>query len=454
MENLEILVISQDGVKYAIETKHINQILRVPEITKIVLTPKSILGISAVSGDIATVISVNCLLGNSISEANDKNRVLSLDGSSFSLYVEEVIDSIEVDSKDVERIEDSEDAIVAIIKTEDEIIQLISLELLFKEIDFKPLDVDTVKDNISAEDEIVDQDEYERFLLFKMGEELFSINIEYLNEIIVVPQNITAVAGSSKELIGITSLRGDLRAIMDLRTFYSFKEYSCDKNRVIIIKIGDDVFGVKVDEILNIKDFNKKNIDTLPQHFQDKKISGIVHDDDQLISLLDEYVFLDWLGENRKFLDSNTNHEEKKEAQDVVLEVLTFKIADEEYAFNIDEIDEIIDYTKDISIAQAPEGIRGLINIRGQVVPIGSLHNRLGKELELGEDKKIVVCTNDDKKIGFYVDHVNDVMNIYKNELKASSDDDALFTNVLHLEDGERLVMLLNINEVYSKGQV
>jgi purine-binding chemotaxis protein CheW len=70
---------------------------------------------------------------------------------------------------------------------------------------------------------------------------------------------------------------------------------------------------------------------------------------------------------------------EIKEKEEVVQQqYLTFFLADEEYAINIQRVKEIIEYTTVTKVPKVPEWIRGVINLRGNVVPVVDLTVRFG----------------------------------------------------------------------------
>src|SRR5260370_7839681 len=71
---------------------------------------------------------------------------------------------------------------------------------------------------------------------------------------------------------------------------------------------------------------------------------------------------------------------EKEEEEVVQQQSLTFCLADEEYAINIQRVKEIIEYTTVTKVPKVPEWIRGVINLRGNVVPVVDLTVRFGLE--------------------------------------------------------------------------
>lgn len=59
----EILIIKHDDISYGIPTRNIEQIQHIPELTPLALSPEEIKGLSAVGGNIRTVMDTNLLLG-------------------------------------------------------------------------------------------------------------------------------------------------------------------------------------------------------------------------------------------------------------------------------------------------------------------------------------------------------------------------------------------------------
>ncbi|MDB2562694.1 chemotaxis protein CheW, partial [Sulfurimonas sp.] len=59
---------------------------------------------------------------------------------------------------------------------------------------------------------------------------------------------------------------------------------------------------------------------------------------------------------------------------------------------------------------------------------------------------KIIVCEINNEKIGFVVDSVSDILNIKQEEIKEQ--DEELFSKVLHLDNGKRLVLSMDLDEV------
>jgi purine-binding chemotaxis protein CheW len=94
-------------------------------------------------------------------------------------------------------------------------------------------------------------------------------------------------------------------------------------------------------------------------------------------------------------------------------EYLAFMLGAEHYAIDIRDVQEIRSYSHVTHIANAPEHIKGIVNLRGVVVPILDLRIRFGNHSPTYNDQTIVIIlTALDRVMGVVVDAVSDVVNI------------------------------------------
>lgn len=454
----EVLIIRHDDISYAIATNDIEQIQHIPELTPLVLSPDEIIGLSAIGGNIRTVMDTNLILGvDAVDLGSPLSRLLTLTEpyAHMALLVSEVVENIVIDEERIEYLKEPEDAIVAIYRHAESIVQVFDLERLMKGVLLESYALKDVKENIRGSGAYLEREEgaSERYLLFKMGAERFAFKIDYLREIINMPHTLTDLAGSNDEIEGMVQLRDELLVIADLRRYYGFTQVSSEKNRILVAHHGGDYIGLIVDEILDIRDFAKTAIDELPENFKDKRLSGVIHSDDRLISLIGENILADLIRSNEKLLVGIGDDEDQQNFE-IALEAVVFKIGSEEYAINIEEVSTIIDAIAVTPVPDAPESIDGIINIRGQVVTIASLHKRLGVVFDEDVEHKVIVCEREGVRMGFRVDSVSDVMDIYQDEIMPEEERGDLFTDVLHLDGGDRLVLLFNIEKLFDDKKV
>lgn len=137
-----------------------------------------------------------------------------------------------------------------------------------------------------------------------------------------------------------------------------------------------------------------------------------------------------------------------------ILQLVSFHIGDEEFAvdiLNIQGINRMMDITK---VPNSPDFVEGIINLRGQVIPVIDLRRRLGlPSVVPDKSTRIIVVEIQSKIIGFIVDSVNEVLRISKSIIEpppvmVANIESEFITAVGKLED--RLLILLDLEKVLS----
>ncbi|WFF42785.1 chemotaxis protein CheW [Salinicola endophyticus] len=100
-------------------------------------------------------------------------------------------------------------------------------------------------------------------------------------------------------------------------------------------------------------------------------------------------------------------------------EYLVFSLGDEEYAVDILKVQEIRGYENVTRIANVPEFIKGVTNLRGVIVPIIDLRLKFHLEnVEYGGQTVVIVVNVADRIVGIVVDGVSDVMSLTPDQIK------------------------------------
>jgi len=455
MEIQEILIIKNAHESYGISTDDINQISRVPSLMPLPLRPSSVRGLCSVGGNVVSMVDLNLLLGvGEVDLEASASRIISLNGkmSSNTLLVSDVYNTVEIDQNNIDYIDDGNDSVVAIYKYNDLLVQVCSLDKLFTKINKVQIQAKEIHSGKQKE-EVEAEEDSSRFLIFSMSEEKYALEIDYLQEIILAEGPFTEIAGSDETVLGLITLRDELLMVIDLRIYYGFKPKSSEANRILIVSYEGKKIGLCIDSIIDINNFYKKDIEYMSENFDKSKVAGVIHAKDSLISFFDHHVIQNILKENESFIENTNNNSEdiKENIEELqsTKEVIIFKLSSKEYAFNVDIVDEIIDMVPSTSIAFTDESLDGIINIRGQIVSIVSLFKKLKVQTTINEDSKIIVCDINENKIGFVVDSVSDILSIKEEDIVV--DEENYFDSVLHLDDGKRLVLSLDMKKVIAK---
>jgi len=98
---------------------------------------------------------------------------------------------------------------------------------------------------------------------------------------------------------------------------------------------------------------------------------------------------------------------------DTQVELLGFMLADEHYALDILEIKEIVRLHAITPVPRTPPWIKGIVTLRGVIVPIFDLRGRLGlAEIEHGPETRIVIVYRGEEFAGLIVDRITQVMRL------------------------------------------
>ncbi len=136
------------------------------------------------------------------------------------------------------------------------------------------------------------------------------------------------------------------------------------------------------------------------------------------------------------------------------VQVVAFKLRNEEYGFSILNVQEIKGLTDITRVPFAPDFIKGVINLRGSVLPVIDLKRRLGLEdTPYTSNTRIVIVQYEDVSVGMLVDAVTEVRTINGEDfdttrsITASNDSGSKFISGIGKVDG-RLIIHLNISEI------
>ena len=134
------------------------------------------------------------------------------------------------------------------------------------------------------------------------------------------------------------------------------------------------------------------------------------------------------------------------------VQVVAFKLRSEEYGFSILNVQEIKGLTDITRVPFAPEFVKGVINLRGSVLPVIDLTRRLGLEdTPYTPNTRIVIVKFDEVSVGMLVDAVTEVRTIDSDDIDASravtTEANGKFVSGIGKVDS-RLIILLNISEV------
>ena len=139
-------------------------------------------------------------------------------------------------------------------------------------------------------------------------------------------------------------------------------------------------------------------------------------------------------------------------------EFLTFTLGSEEYGLDILKVQEIRGYDAVTSIANTPEFIKGVINLRGSIVPIVDLRIKFRMSPVVYDQFTVVIILNfGHRVVGIVVDSVSDVLTLKHEQIRAAPELSAALDTRYILGLGtvdERMLILVDIEKLMSSGEM
>ena len=131
-------------------------------------------------------------------------------------------------------------------------------------------------------------------------------------------------------------------------------------------------------------------------------------------------------------------------------EYLSFRIGDSEYSVEIMSVREIRGWTRTTSLPHAPHFVRGVINLRGTVLPVVDLALRLGLDASEPEERNVIIVVDVGSRVmGLRVDAVSDILAFSDDQLQPPPEmtSKSRFVRALTILD-ERMVRILDLEAV------
>lgn len=136
----------------------------------------------------------------------------------------------------------------------------------------------------------------------------------------------------------------------------------------------------------------------------------------------------------------------------VLGKVMTFLIGDQVFGIEIQNVIEIIEMQHITKIPHVPQYIKGIINVRSQVVPIIDIRTRFGKpEIPYTNKTCIINICLDDITVGIIVDSVADVEDIHSGDISATPENRSVNTNAFiqyMIRSGEVVKQILDVGKL------
>lgn len=303
---------------------------------------------------------------------------------------------------------------------------------------------------------------------FSLNKETFAFPVDRVQEIIRVPSTVK-VPMTPPALIGLTNLRGVVLPIVDLRRAIGLEEVTYDDASRVMVIHASDTFGLVVDrvaQVLNVPQDKVEPADAVEKTMHTDLLKGVIKNfgNEELIQLIDPDTVLahhfppaeEGRASHLASAMAAAQTAPEGETEDDVVQLVSVTLDDEEYAFNLGEVDEIVRVPAQIArVPGTSSEVIGLINLRNRLLPLVSLRECFGLEAQPQSDSnRVVILRMQDQdggemRIGVVVDRVREVLRVsssVQDKVPAGMNRDRReeIEAICKLEEGKRLVSVLS----------
>ncbi|CCG42344.1 chemotaxis protein CheW [Magnetospirillum molischianum] len=314
-----------------------------------------------------------------------------------------------------------------------------------------------------------------QFVIFHVQAESFAVALSDVQEIIRMP-DVVRVPMSPGALEGLANLRGTVLPVVNLRHAFGFTQTAHDDStRVVVLDLGRPV-GMVVDRMANVVTVEASSIEpasSIQGTIDTDLLTGMIKADDgqSMVMILDagqvirrEFKDLANRAETLGSTTQATTSVHRNEDKDVETatdedQLVSFEVAEQEYAFPIEQVQEIVQMPDSVShIPNAASHVLGVITLRNRLLPLVSLREMFGLPgTTLSEANKVVVVSlGGGLSVGVVMDSVKEVLRVNRSVIDPMpsllSQDQSLsdIQSICRLQDGKRLVSVLSAERMFN----
>jgi purine-binding chemotaxis protein CheW len=500
----QFVAFSVAGEMFAVPMAPVQEIIRVPEVARLPLAPPALDGLANLRGRVLPIMNLRRILAADARANDDATRALVIHvGQPLGFVVDRVASVLHVEPGEIEPADALQrvvrsDYLTGVIKRPPahgdgplQLLMVLDFERLVRD-QFASLAGRAERRDAAAEAGAApagDAAAHEagegeaaaerRLVSFTVCAQEYALDIGDVQEIVQLPEGITAVPGTPAHVLGLMSLRRRLLPLVGLRALFGLpRAEAALAQRVVVVALpGGATVGLVTDTVKEVLSVPRGQLEPVPGVLVRgggvAELESICRLDEgrRLVSLIaaDRLLGLDAVRDALAAAagaqeDPVQSHEELRHRGDTAgdedTQVVVFRLGAEEFGVPIMSVQEIVRLPETLTrVPRAPAFVEGVINLRGTVLPVVDQRRRLGlPDIARSEGQRIMVYTVGGQRTGFIVDAVAEVLRIARSHVEPAPDlgegRDRLIAQVAKLDGGRRLVMLIDPAQLLGAREV
>jgi purine-binding chemotaxis protein CheW len=425
---------------FAVNMAAVREIIRVPEVTRVPLAPGALDGVANLRGQVVPIVSLRRLLGLEERAADEATRAVVVDvGQPVGFVVDRVSSVIGVEPGQLEDVAESGGAIDAdylagMIKNAGGhaitmIVEFASLIAQEFALIARAAQTGAALVRKGGEDKDEDgaaQDEIQLVNFLLDGQD-YGIAIHDVQEIVHLPEVITSLPQTPSHVLGVMTLRSRLLPLMDLRSMFRLPHRALDeKSRIVVLRLGALSVGLVVDTVSEVLRVGLADVRDLPgliaTRGEESDITRVcqLQGGKRLVSIVNGHNLFDHpavrgalnAAEAARGEPLEEDAMQDEDGVDDARQLVVFRLGEEEFGVGIAAVKEILRVPDEVFwVPKSANYVEGVINLRGNVLPVIDLRSRMGLERSAAHERqRIMVFAHKGVSTGFVVDHVAQVL--------------------------------------------
>ena len=450
-QNSQALTVSVAGQRLAIPANDVAEVIRFPALTHIPLSPQGLLGVANLRGTVIPIVSLAALIGQ-----------VSKDGSSRRVVVVGRSQPIGLTVDEVSSLEWSDG-----LRSGKAPARFIDVDALMAE-HFGSLSKPATQTAAASADKRegpASAASTDAFFSFEIAGQEFALPLNCVHEVLRAPANIAVVPRTDDAMVGAITLRNHLLPILSLGTLLGLGSSEAG-GKIVVASIGGVRVGLAVGSLKAIVRASRGQIDPVPlvltRGRQEAQIQAICRLDEgrRLMSILStEHLLEPGLAQR---LAATRDKEDELMADDEgraeTEQFVIFKVGPEHYGLPIDSVIEVVAPPEKLTkLPKAPKFVDGVMNLRGQVVPVIDQRRRFEAASGSSRKARIIVVHIGKGVAGFVVDSVSEVLKVHSDQLRPSpelaSKQSKVIDRIANLEQGGRMILLVDPQELLDQAE-
>jgi purine-binding chemotaxis protein CheW len=457
-----------DGL-YALPAGEVAEVIRTPAVARMPQAPSALIGIANLRGSVLPLVSLRSLLGQKETRGEGPRSIVLGGKSPAALAVDAVEALVTVAAKRVE----TRQAELAANPGE----QIVGAFHIEGRGAAKILDVHALLDRAFAQrgerkrqglartatpgrrSTIVANSESDTLVTFDVANQEYALALSVVREIVPAPQNVTQTPRAEALAIGMVAYRDQLLPLFSLRGLLGFAPAALSdaREKVVVTAVRGVIVGLVVDQARAIISAERRLTEPVPAMLAaraggETRLKAVYRGEQgrRLISILaPDQLFREDVMQR---LGSAEDVSMPKPAAPAKLEsqFLVFRLGDGEFGLPIAAVDEVTRVPDHITrIPRAPKFLEGVINLRGEVLPVVDQRRRFDMpRLEVTEGRRMIVVRTDRYRAGLIVDSVSEVRRHPTDAIEPppvlTDDITRAVQGVVNLVEQGRIVLLLD----------